>query len=145
MEIDCSICCNDIITSCDEIIATKCGHVFHSFCVNNWFRSQDKNVVPCPECRSMINSWDLRKIYLNNTSNIDATNIPIVKDLMEAHEDLLKSQTKMESAVEHLKNEIQEWKSKYEALMAIDGKISKNSEPSSMHLPEFFKDPFFFD
>jgi len=46
-KIDCCICMDDII---QPITTTKCGHKFHSACLNAWFNKKSN----CPLCRQNL-------------------------------------------------------------------------------------------
>lgn len=44
------VICLDGMKSEEEIVATKCGHIYHFDCLNKWiFKSNT-----CPECRSTL-------------------------------------------------------------------------------------------
>jgi hypothetical protein len=47
---ECSICLNRF--SCDEpdVVGIRCGHIFHSHCLNPWIRCHDT----CPVCRTQV-------------------------------------------------------------------------------------------
>lgn len=53
MALTCSICLDSIVSN-GETVATKCGHVFHTNCLNRW----TKNNNTCPECRNKVNDHD---------------------------------------------------------------------------------------
>ena len=46
---DCCSICLDEITS-NDILKTRCNHVFHIFCISNWKRKHNT----CPNCREKI-------------------------------------------------------------------------------------------
>jgi hypothetical protein len=50
----CCICMDDIPVMTDEntkdITITKCGHIYHTGCVNKWLENKDT----CPTCRTKI-------------------------------------------------------------------------------------------
>ena len=50
MLINCSICLGDVNLFNKEVSITKCGHFFHSHCLNNWLYQQ----MNCPECRAIV-------------------------------------------------------------------------------------------
>ncbi|GFR11156.1 e3 ubiquitin-protein ligase TRAIP [Trichonephila clavata] len=65
-----------ICTDCFDghgIVATQCGHVFHSQCLLKWI---DRSKT-CPECRGPVFSKNISKLYFNNIPNegFDAANI----------------------------------------------------------------------
>ena len=47
MDIACPTCLNPFTSPCD-ISATKCGHVFHTNCIEKWLKTGKKT---CPQCR----------------------------------------------------------------------------------------------
>lgn len=144
MEINCSICWNSIFSNDDQVVATKCGHVFHLKCLNHW---RAKNNA-CPECRSRI--FDLRNIYLNNTSNFGAMNLTIVKNQMKIQEDFLKTQELLELEIKQLKNgnkylnckinklndEMACLQSEYDELVITNQEIIENSMKAPM--PKYY-------
>ena len=58
MDIDCPTCLNSFTLECD-ISATKCGHVFHTNCIEKWLETGKKS---CPQCRK---NCTVIKLYLN--------------------------------------------------------------------------------
>ena len=60
MKSNCVICSDDF-NSVKEIMATKCGHIFHSQCLFEWL---DRSKT-CPNCRNPTHVEDLIEIYLN--------------------------------------------------------------------------------
>ncbi|XP_063680125.1 E3 ubiquitin-protein ligase TRAIP-like [Bolinopsis microptera] len=58
----CPICTEDLQ---DEIVTTKCGHIFHDICVSQWL----KNNRACPTCRSHASKRELIKLFLNNSED----------------------------------------------------------------------------
>ena len=46
----CSICLEPINDSTD-LYRLECGHIFHTDCILNWFRSSNVSGSPCPLCR----------------------------------------------------------------------------------------------
>ena len=59
MNIACSTCLESFTEKC-EVSSTPCGHVFHTKCIESWFR-KDKNT--CPQCRKWCTIGQLIKIY----------------------------------------------------------------------------------
>ena len=43
-------CCTICIEEPDECSQLKCGHIFHTECINEWF----KNHKSCPNCRKTM-------------------------------------------------------------------------------------------
>ena len=62
---DCSICLEDLNKK--QTYTLPCGHIFHTECQINWFRSKQ---VSCPKCRSSKTLGDLpfAKYNRNNTA-----------------------------------------------------------------------------
>lgn len=50
----CSICLDDMWHT--NSIFTKCGHIYHETCINDWINLKNKT---CPICRSLLNKEDL--------------------------------------------------------------------------------------
>jgi hypothetical protein len=49
----CSICLNDMWNT--DSVFTKCHHIFHETCINQWLNDGPKN---CPMCRSLLDKKD---------------------------------------------------------------------------------------
>ncbi|XP_055372756.1 E3 ubiquitin-protein ligase TRAIP-like isoform X2 [Condylostylus longicornis] len=60
MEISCAICDDKFNTTC-HIGATLCGHVFHYECFSKW----EERSNTCPQCRLVVETNDMRRLYLN--------------------------------------------------------------------------------
>ena len=50
----CSICCDNLDCTVDDISVVHCGHLFHSHCLERWVNTCKKTPT-CPHCRSTIN------------------------------------------------------------------------------------------
>jgi len=77
----CMICLDDLITFDAEpataasnfkqgsyclrpIVATKCGHAFHTECINKWFmQNKEKEFKTCPTCRKEMRSNDTHRLF----------------------------------------------------------------------------------
>ena len=79
----CPICTEDLT---DDIVTTKCGHIFHDICVSQWL----KNNRACPTCRSHASKRDLIKLFLNN--NEDSFRMSQIPTGEVNHEALVKCQ-----------------------------------------------------
>ncbi|XP_077292184.1 uncharacterized protein LOC143915420 [Arctopsyche grandis] len=82
MNANCVIC-SDLFSQTDEIVGTRCGHVFHHACLLQWIeRSQS-----CPQCRKKTTEKSLDRIYFNfmNTDGIilDAGALQVKLDTVE--------------------------------------------------------------
>ena len=53
------IICQEIIYPCSEIETLKCSHIYHSNCINTWFKTS----YTCPICRDPIDTG--REILFN--------------------------------------------------------------------------------
>lgn len=58
--ISCPICAEDLQ---EDIVTTKCGHIFHDLCVSQWLQS---NRI-CPTCRGHATKKTLIKIFLTSS------------------------------------------------------------------------------
>ncbi|ODM89061.1 RING-H2 finger protein ATL48 [Orchesella cincta] len=48
------------------ILIIKCGHTFHTECINNWFmENREKDLKTCPLCRREMMSNDTRRVFLS--------------------------------------------------------------------------------
>ena len=79
----CPICTEDLR---DDIVTTKCGHIFHEICVSQWL----KNNRACPTCRSHASKRDLIKLFLNSTE--DSFSLSQIPEGEVSHEALAKCQ-----------------------------------------------------
>ena len=60
MSVTCSICCESIDFSNEEISVLNCGHLFHQKCVQQWLDTSST----CPDCRRKVGKRGfVRKIY----------------------------------------------------------------------------------
>ncbi|XP_037961677.2 E3 ubiquitin-protein ligase TRAIP [Plutella xylostella] len=66
MHILCTIC-SDIVSSAENIYATKCGHLFHHHCLSQWI-ARSKT---CPQCRNKVTSACMFRLF--PTVSSDAT------------------------------------------------------------------------
>ncbi|XP_031640241.1 E3 ubiquitin-protein ligase TRAIP-like [Contarinia nasturtii] len=55
----CIICHNTFIET-EEIASTRCGHVYHVECLNEWFQSSKS----CPQCRQFCDQYQYNRIYI---------------------------------------------------------------------------------
>ena len=60
--LNCPICVEKLK---DDVVATICGHVFHSVCVKRWIKEHRD----CPSCRTPNNNRQLIKIYLDSAED----------------------------------------------------------------------------
>lgn len=58
----CPICTE---STTDDLVLTKCGHLFHNICVSQWLNS---NKI-CPSCRARSVVKDLRQVYMNSSED----------------------------------------------------------------------------
>ena len=93
----CAICLNDVRQTRNSK-SIRCGHVFHSHCIENW---KKKGKVTCPVCRKVFDGSNFRvQITVHNdyevTSNTVCLENELVLDALELifnvnHEDDLTS------------------------------------------------------
>jgi len=48
--------------SLSEVVATKCGHLYHSACLHQWFKNKEGN-HRCPNCRKKVKKDSLLRVY----------------------------------------------------------------------------------
>ena len=65
MPVICAVCLDELDFSKDHISATKCGHVFHKICLENWIQT----TTTCPECRKLVGRDQYTKRIYANFSN----------------------------------------------------------------------------
>ncbi|XP_031629383.1 E3 ubiquitin-protein ligase TRAIP-like [Contarinia nasturtii] len=93
MAIECSICYEIFDKDNSEVVVTKCGHMFHTDCLNDWLKSSNT----CPHCRVTIRRKnELRKIFVINSrsSMFDTTNNEIRQQLERENNELLRQLVK---------------------------------------------------
>lgn len=72
----CPICTEELK---EGIVTTKCGHIFHDICVNQWL----KNNRACPTCRSHSSKRDLIKLFVHSLDESFSLSQSTGKDLTE--------------------------------------------------------------
>jgi ankyrin repeat protein len=113
MDIACPTCLNPFTLECD-ISATKCGHVFHTNCIEKWLKTGKKT---CPQCRK---NCIVMKLYLNWS----ATENGKKRNAIQAKLDHATSEVK------RLKSELSEMEKKDEINKSMCKWLFKNN-PSS--------------
>lgn len=68
MSVVCSICCEKFDGE-SEVVATKCGHMFHIDCLSTWFDHSEA----CPHCRVVMRPMSWRKIFLSAANDHDSS------------------------------------------------------------------------
>lgn len=127
----CPICTEELK---EDIVTTKCGHIFHELCITQWLKT--KRV--CPTCRTHATSKGLIKLFLN--SNDDSFYVPksqqaevsdeSFQNCIRLNEQLNKKVTELNDSITKLK-EAAEMKNKaYEDL--VKAKVSQDREFSNM-------------
>lgn len=79
----CSICMNDLIDG-RQVVATRCGHLFHSECIVEWFRH---NQI-CPLCRNRASIRRLRNVYPTLMPLYDRVHVRLVMEV-NGHDTLI--------------------------------------------------------
>ena len=71
--IECVICKDNVLngTARGQAVTLKCGHVFHESCIQTWLCTPRNNnrQHTCPECRSIANNNDIKKLFFNIIHN----------------------------------------------------------------------------
>lgn len=63
VQITCGICLEDYTT--DSLsVAGKCGHCFHTKCLEKWFTG---SYLTCPQCRARTTRKNSTRLYLNSS------------------------------------------------------------------------------
>lgn len=104
MKIECSVCFEKLFDNVRPILVTKCGHLFHEDCMDNWMKQTPNQT--CPQCRHPVNN-DLRKVFYNTTRNSDVFNSTVFINLRSLQEDLCITQDNLTRQIEQLKTENQ--------------------------------------
>lgn len=104
MKIECCVCMERFSEDGRDVRATKCGHLFHAICLNEWMQQMPENLASCPQCRCRILKADLRKVYFNNVStrNSDVFNSTFAVNMQRIQEDLCITQTNLELQLQQL-------------------------------------------
>lgn len=69
-EKQCYICLDDLDVEKQDLVLTRCGHLFHYECIYDTFKanysinSKHDKEYECPYCRSMVNTLPKYKTYL---------------------------------------------------------------------------------
>ena len=82
-----------------EVSSTPCGHVFHTKCIESWFR-KDQNT--CPQCRKWCTIGQLIKIYFAEFKQKKHTCDAIEADLKCI--ELMEEKEKLEEEIRALKD-----------------------------------------
>lgn len=67
MNIICAIC-NDLIIPSGRVYMTKCGHVFHQYCLQKW----TEQAQSCPQCRARVSDKEMYRMYPTLAEPVDA-------------------------------------------------------------------------
>ena len=65
MDITCSVCTESLIAKDDSVSTTRCGHVFHTKCVTQWFQTGNNN---CPQCRAISGANQTIQTYFSKNA-----------------------------------------------------------------------------
>ena len=80
MLINCSVCLADINLLDKEVSITKCGHFFHSHCLNDWLAQQ----MNCPECRAIITRDNFIRNIFPKVNEETASKLKSLEDRCES-------------------------------------------------------------
>ena len=64
MNVVCSIC-KDQLVQTDDIFYTRCSHVFHYNCLNQWLERSKS----CPQCREKVTQNRIHRLYFTFSNN----------------------------------------------------------------------------
>lgn len=119
MSVECSVCFESFGANVDlEVVATKCGHMFHINCLNDWTKKSNT----CPQCRVVMRRTGWRKVYLDvvDTHN---TSLAFAEKVLEKE--------KIEKENQELKKSLQKEKRKYKQLFSEHKSLQMEKEESS--------------
>lgn len=119
MSVECCFCFESFGANVDlEVVATKCGHMFHINCLNEWMKQSNT----CPHCRVVMRRTGWRKVYLDvvDTQN---TSLAFAQNVLEKE--------KVEKENKELKKSLQKEKLKYKQLFSEHKSLQMELEESS--------------
>ena len=75
----CAICLNEVRRSRNNI-PIRCGHLFHSHCLQNW---KNRGKQTCPVCRKIFDGSNFRvKITVHNVFENTSNTVPVENDFI---------------------------------------------------------------
>lgn len=96
MSVICGICVDSYKAEDVVVAAGKCGHIFHSPCLEDWCKKQPT----CPVCREHISGPDLLRIYFN----IDGTT-PVAHETKQLIEELMRESSSKNDEIAALRTQ----------------------------------------
>ena len=94
MLVTCSICCENIDFSNEEISVLNCGHLFHQTCLQQWLDTSST----CPDCRRKFGKRGFVKKLFPKVNSFDEISYKGVsnqiKSLFKVYEDQAKTMQK---------------------------------------------------
>ncbi|CAH2242948.1 jg14516 [Pararge aegeria aegeria] len=70
MHILCTIC-SDLVNQADNLIVTKCGHIFHHNCLSKWIERSKS----CPQCRNKVTESGLYRLFPTISSETEVDDV----------------------------------------------------------------------
>lgn len=123
----CPICTEELQ---DNIVTTKCGHIFHDLCVSQWLTTNKA----CPTCRSRALKRDLIKLFLNNSEDsfclsqlpVEDSGHEAIQKCHKLNEKLKKKIEDLNELVSNLKSVTEEKEKENEALLKSKCSLEKD-------------------
>ncbi|CAG0903622.1 unnamed protein product, partial [Cyprideis torosa] len=94
--------CFDNLAGVLNAVATPCGHVFHTTCLDNWMN----NSVSCPSCRLPFARTNLTRLFFNGTADPGTPNPVHLEGVQRFNQEELVQQQKKVAELQ-LRNSLQ--------------------------------------
>ena len=120
----------------EDVVATKCGHVFHEMCVATWLANNRQ----CPTCRSTASTRSLLKLFLASNDESMVVHIPEDEGDGDTGVELEKCRkmiTKLKATISVLKGEAEENSKAADALTQNRGSSYKSDKPFKCPLCDY--------
>lgn len=70
MAVECSICCDILDNSGNQVLLATCDHVFHIVCMIRWLEKLPAQRNTCPHCLGSMSVSNLRIIRFNSSRSL---------------------------------------------------------------------------
>lgn len=125
--------CLESFTSRSNISTIPCGHVFHTFCVENWFNNNNNG---CSQCRTKCTRDQIIKLYFseatsedNLITDLEEENLKLKEDTNESQRQVLKlEEEKLKLEQENLKRKEDENNYQKQCLKVKEEKLKEKRE-----------------
>ena len=120
--------CLESFTSRSNISTIPCGHVFHTFCLENWFNNNNNR---CSQCRTKCTRDQIIKLYFseatsenNLITDLEEENLKLKEDTNESQRQVLKlEEEKLKLEQENLNLKKEKLKEKREKLASQEENV----------------------